>query len=482
MLARDKLKLELQRDEHGKTVLKFSSISPEEKSFSRFRLRWLSGGAVVLLGLAVLLWWSATRESPLDREINRRLAELRAAGEPVDAAGFARLFPNPSPPEDAGMLLTNILAFAEKNRLPASTPVVISPTSLARTEPFPQSALLELRAYHEQTKQIWNHWPEPWPRELGFASHWKDGPFRSVVPDLVQFRTLAQQIAVLASYGAEENDPELATQMLERGFRFTQTIQSDSLVYHMIKQASLGLMINASERCLNRIQFNEQQIGRLLKAMPVQDTNQFLNALRAEKCSGIWVFQEVKSGKGLYNVLSQSSFAYHEPWWRSLWRKLFSRQKAYDDRDFVNYLALYQSMLEARNLPPKEAMTHIVRAHEIYSSNAISETGQSAAMRIKKSAPAGMEVEAAPDILRTALAIERFRLARAGKIPAALPELVPDFLPAVPRDLFDGQPLRFKTLARGYVVYSIGADGVDDGGLEKTNNAAKYDVTITVER
>ena len=63
-----------------------------------------------------------------------------------------------------------------------------------------------------------------------------------------------------------------------------------------------------------------------------------------------------------------------------------------------------------------------------------------------------------------------------------LAKLVPDFLPAVPRDLIDGQPLRFKTLARGYVVYSIGADGMDEGGLKKTNGAAKYDVTFTVER
>ena len=46
----------------------------------------------------------------------------------------------------------------------------------------------------------------------------------------------------------------------------------------------------------------------------------------------------------------------------------------------------------------------------------------------------------------------------------------------------NGQPLRFKPLPRGYVIYSIGADGVDDGGLEKTNNAVKYDVTVTVER
>ena len=85
---------------------------------------------------------------------------------------------------------------------------------------------------------------------------------------------------------------------------------------------------------------------------------------------------------------------------------------------------------------------------------------------------------------RTAFAIERFRLAHEQALPHALPELVPAYLPAVPRDPFDEQPLRFKKLPRGYVVYSIGPEGVDDGGTERTNRnvATNYDVTFTVER
>ncbi len=42
--------------------------------------------------------------------------------------------------------------------------------------------------------------------------------------------------------------------------------------------------------------------------------------------------------------------------------------------------------------------------------------------------------------------------------------------------MFDGQPLRYKKLAKGYVVYSVGEDGKDDGGDEKK------DITFTVER
>jgi len=53
---------------------------------------------------------------------------------------------------------------------------------------------------------------------------------------------------------------------------------------------------------------------------------------------------------------------------------------------------------------------------------------------------------------------------------------LPDALPSNLTDPYDGQPLRYKKLTKGYVVYSVGEDGKDDGGDEKK------DITFTVER
>jgi hypothetical protein len=62
-----------------------------------------------------------------------------------------------------------------------------------------------------------------------------------------------------------------------------------------------------------------------------------------------------------------------------------------------------------------------------------------------------------------AVAAERFRQAR-GRWPDSIAELVPQFLAAVPLDPFDGKPLRWRTAPGGAMVYSVGMDGVDDGG------------------
>jgi hypothetical protein len=63
----------------------------------------------------------------------------------------------------------------------------------------------------------------------------------------------------------------------------------------------------------------------------------------------------------------------------------------------------------------------------------------------------------------TALAAERFRQAK-GRWPEKLQELVPDYLRAVPADPFDGKELRFRQLADGIVIYTLGPDGRDNGG------------------
>lgn len=56
---------------------------------------------------------------------------------------------------------------------------------------------------------------------------------------------------------------------------------------------------------------------------------------------------------------------------------------------------------------------------------------------------------------------------RHGSYPATLAELTSQFLPAVPLDPMDGKPFRYSPTGGpngGPLLYSVGADGVDDGG------------------
>jgi hypothetical protein len=91
-------------------------------------------------------------------------------------------------------------------------------------------------------------------------------------------------------------------------------------------------------------------------------------------------------------------------------------------------------------------------------------------------------------LIRTALAgvaIERYRLAHNGDAPPDLLGLVPAYLDKVPVDPYDGLSIRYKRTSGGYMVYSIGPDAKDDGGIEPPAGSkpkALWDVTFIVER
>ena len=55
--------------------------------------------------------------------------------------------------------------------------------------------------------------------------------------------------------------------------------------------------------------------------------------------------------------------------------------------------------------------------------------------------------------------------AEKGGYPEKLEELVPKYMGAVPVDGFSGEALIYRKTEKGYVVYSVGVNRKDDGGV-----------------
>jgi hypothetical protein len=65
-----------------------------------------------------------------------------------------------------------------------------------------------------------------------------------------------------------------------------------------------------------------------------------------------------------------------------------------------------------------------------------------------------------------------------GHYPAKLDELRPKYLKDVPGDLFSGKPLLYRLVDQGYLLYSVGANGVDDGGRGNDDTPRGDDLSI----
>ena len=85
----------------------------------------------------------------------------------------------------------------------------------------------------------------------------------------------------------------------------------------------------------------------------------------------------------------------------------------------------------------------------------------------------------------TAIALERYRLEHGG-YPPGLGALVPGYMDVMPMDAIDEQPLRYRGERDVYTLWSIGLNGVDDGGVwnkrygpRSAAAAAKHDMVVT---
>lgn len=88
------------------------------------------------------------------------------------------------------------------------------------------------------------------------------------------------------------------------------------------------------------------------------------------------------------------------------------------------------------------------------------------------------------DATLVALALELYHR-RHGDWPDELDQLVPDFLPEVPKDRWDGRPLKYRVIDGEPVVYSVGIDRVDGGAevrLARAENPYQWLSVVDAEK
>jgi hypothetical protein len=256
------------------------------------------------------------------------------------------------------------------------------------------------------------------------------------------------------------------------------TLNNDMLVNVMIRAAILSLACETGEQVLNRTRLSDEQLLTLQTNIHPALVDDFEHTYLVERYFCMLMLDPIRAAaqKGGF-ASAKITFWNWFAWIRG------NRQPVYRDEDYLLYLNLLDAHRAVQALPGCERLRIHASLEEKYRTNISSKAGAMVAPRWTKAIQSAVTTRAKLESMKTAIAVERFRSAN-DALPDSLSLLIPQYLTSIPRDPFDDQPLRFKRLPRGYVVYSIGADGVDDGGLERTNynSSANYDVTFTVER
>jgi hypothetical protein len=81
------------------------------------------------------------------------------------------------------------------------------------------------------------------------------------------------------------------------------------------------------------------------------------------------------------------------------------------------------------------------------------------------------------DNLTVAFALAWYQLEH-GRYPENLDALAPKYLPRVPSDLFSGKALVYRPSENGYLLYSVGINGIDEGGRTQEDNPPGDDLSV----
>jgi hypothetical protein len=259
-------------------------------------------------------------------------------------------------------------------------------------------------------------------------------------------------------YHTERGDLKTALRSCRALLNTGRSIGDEPLgISQLVRAACDSTVCQAGEHVLAQGEPPAEEMRQLQKLLRDEEAHRFLwISLRGDRAVFHEVFTAIEAGD-----LTLSEIDGGRPSWEERWLGFIIRDRVRGYHpEFFTWMG---RLLEIAELPESEQRTALEEFD-----TAIHGIPPTLATLIlpgaHKCAQAYQRVRAQMRCLRVALAAERYRQAH-GAWPGSLEHLVPEFLPEVLSDPFDGEPLRYREVEDGRVIYSVGQDGIDDGGV-----------------
>lgn len=402
----------------------------------------------VVLGIfALLLAAGILYLALLSSGANRRLAALRAAGQPTSLAELAQRNKLPMGMENAARLYESAFSFF----VPPVEPNVPYVGKVAdprdRQVAVPEemaAAAAECLAANAQCLALLHE-------AAAIRDCRYDYEYGRASPPFDRINACARLLKLAAVSHASQGDAAAAIASINDGLCLSNSLAHEPfLIAHLVQIACEALAITSLERVLTATTFTDAQLQDLDHALVAAGEQVDLaQTLVSERCFMI------------ESMADPSLVGAERPW------IVVFRLPGVKPQGLIDLLDHMEASIQALDLPPAQQAARFREiGRRLDNLSPLHLVAKTLAPALSRIADLNLRYRAHMDLARTALAIERHRLAT-GKLPEQLPDLVPAYLAEVPIDPFDGQPIRYRRTEPGYVVYSIMEDGQDNGGKEK---------------
>jgi hypothetical protein len=289
--------------------------------------------------------------------------------------------------------------------------------------------------------------------------------YNAQLPHLSKTR---EAVALLSEEGlmhATDGDAEKATRAFLAAGRLAESLgEEPTIVSQFVRYADWAILLPRLERALSLTTFTETQLASLQALVQGAERPQaMVRAMAVERAAGINV---ITDRKAMLSAVQQQGWNRQVADLCTVVAAGLFRAAGLQQRDKGLYCETMAKHIAALELPyPARA----VAGRQLASlTNAPGQFYFFSRMLL----PALVKVHSREAIhvanvrvAAAALAVERFRLAHTNALPQTLEQLAPAYCRATPADPFEDEPLRYKRHDGSYAVYSIGADGQDDGGV-----------------
>lgn len=438
------------------------------------RLWHIPVGLLLLFAAAALMMRSYWRA-----QLNERIEAIRAAGDPVTLEELEASYEWPQSGDNAANWILGVEGYQhnltrEEDKLLA--PLIGGRGELPLSEPLDAETLTVLENHVASSEEALEILHEAASIEgCRYPIDLTDG-INVLMSHLSIVRDAVRILCFEAAWEAERGNGESVVRSLTAALRIADSLAAEPMVISQrVRHRSVDCVVSSLECTINRVEFTGEQLDALGAAVaPAYDPDSLRRGWVGSRCMGIAMLEDLPS-------VDREAFEGLPP--------VFILQ-AYDAlglayREAVHYLDAMQQAIHTASLVPEErpaaiqAVDDEMRQRQGIFSMAIHDhlwiyPSRFITLDLRRLA----HVRAA----RVALAVERFRLV-AGELPDDLKRLLPVYLESIPADPFDGKPLRYRRLERGYVVYSVGEDRVDDGGRRRNSQQhdQTWDITFRVE-
>jgi len=336
-----------------------------------------------------------------------------------------------------------------------------------------KAVLLALTKYQSTYDQIRAAAQRPKAR---FWVNYEDG-FGALLPHLAKLKGVSQYLRLKAAAELADDQSNAALADIKLSFRISEAIETEPfLISQLVRVSMVYINLLPVWDGLVDHRWNDAQLAELDQILARTDLlADYQTGMSGERVCSVWsvdFLHQTGDFNSLGGLNDNRSPSFGDQLLEANGKLLFrltptgwfDQNKLSLARMHVNYIRPLVDVDQQLVSPRKSS-----EARAAVESQALQITPYDLFSRLlvpalDRAAQKFAAVQTHVNLARIAVALERYRLAR-GEFPISLDALNPTFLKAVPHDIINGQPLKYRRTDNGrFVLYSVGWNGTDDGG------------------